>query len=104
MWVCVTQVCCLFYTITPEAGKKAEGGKPRQWQQPAGFLGPPHPGPQSSEPHKGGSVPVAPTAHIRAACLSSPPSFWAWQQHWVIQPQAGDNDHTVGSHTCCTAE
>lgn len=33
-----------------------------------------------------------------------PPSSWAWQQHWVTQPQAGDNDHTVGSHTSTTAE
>lgn len=92
-------------TVIPEVGQsrgRETQTERAQWQQPAGFPGPPHPGSQSPA-HKGGSVPTVPTAHIRAAC-PPPPSPWAWQQHWVTQPQAGDNDHTVGSHTCTAAE
>ena len=96
----------LFY-ISPQRweGEQREGNPDRaQRQQPAGFPGPPWPGPQSPESHKGGSVQAVPTAHTRAACLPPPASSWAWQLHWVTQPQAGDNDHTVGSHTSTTAE
>lgn len=47
--LCDSKVCCLFY-ISPQRwdGEQREGIPDRgQWQQPAGFSGPPKTGPQS---------------------------------------------------------
>lgn len=85
---------------------RAEGGKPRQSERSGSSqqASPAHPILDPKARHtKEAQSPRCPQPTFGQPALL-PPSPWAWQQHWVTQPQAGDNDHTVGSHTCTAAE
>lgn len=63
-----------------------------------------HPSPVPKARHtKEAQSPRCPQPTFGQPAVLPPPS-WAWQQHWVTQPQAGDNDHTVGSRTSTAAE
>lgn len=95
----------LFYTCPQrwEGEQKQRNPDRGEWQQPGSFPDPSHSVPKAgSHTKKAQSWQCPQLAFGQPAFLS--PSSGVWQQHWVTQPPAGDNDHTVGSHTSTTAE
>lgn len=66
--------------------------------------GPPHPVPPSPELHKGVSVPGSPELASGQSAFPHPPLLPGLAATLGHSALAGDNDHTVGSHTFTTAE
>lgn len=88
-----------FY-MSPQSweGEQQQGNPDRgQGQHPASFPDLPHPVPKAGSRTKEAQSWECPQpAFGQSAFLA--PSSGVWQPHWVTQPPAGDNDHTVGSH------